>query len=67
MHVIGHDYITTGPDVEFPFAFERIFLKGLVRGLQMINFSSMGSTYRDEKKRRIIGLKNLPQAVAVAS
>jgi len=57
MHVIRHDYITTDPDVEFLYPFERIFSKGLVRGLQAINFSSMGSTYRDEKKRRIIGLK----------
>lgn len=61
MHVIRHDYITTDPDVEFLYPFERIFSKGRVRGLQAINFSSMGSTYRDEKKRRIIGLKNLLQ------
>ena len=61
MHVIGHDYITTDPDVEFLNAFERIFSKRLVRGVQTINFASMESTYRDEKKRRIIGLKNLLQ------
>ena len=61
MHVIRHDYITTDPDVEFRYPFERIFSKGRVRGLQAINFSSMGSTYRDEKKRRIVGLKNLLQ------
>ena len=33
MHVIRHDYIPTDPDVEFLYAFERIFSKGLVRGL----------------------------------
>jgi len=61
MHVIWHDYITTDPDVEFLDAFQRIFSKRLVRGIQTINFASMESTYRDEKKRRIIGLKNLLQ------
>ena len=61
MHVIWHDYITTDPDVEFLDAFQRIFSKRLVRGIQTINFALMESTYRDEKKRRIIGLKNLRQ------
>jgi len=50
MHVIGHDYITTDPDAEFLYAFERVFSKRLMRGVQTINFASMESTYRDKKR-----------------
>ena len=61
MDVIGHDYISTDSDVEFFYASKRIFSKRFMRGVKTINFASMESTYRDEKQRRIIGLKNLLQ------
>ena len=51
MHVIGHHYyITTDPDIEFLYAFERIFSKRLMRGVQRFNFASMESTYHDKKR-----------------
>src|SRR6476469_2822186 len=61
MHVIGHDYITTNPDVKFLCAPKRIFSKRFVRSVQAINFASLESTYCNKKKRRIIRLKNLLQ------
>jgi hypothetical protein len=67
MHVIGHDYITTDPDVEFLDAFERIFSKRLVHGVQTINFASVESTYRDEKKEADRRIEKSAAAVAVAS
>ena len=62
MHVIRHDYITTNPYVEFLYASEGIFSKGRMRGVRVINFTSMESTDCDKKKSRIIGLENLLQA-----